>query len=174
MTEIKCAERSAGWMPRRRLLASAIGAAVLLGLFVSAPAAAGGDAFTAEVLDFRALGNDEYRIVLRQMTGLYGSDEVPAEPLVIHLRHDDDVMRRVSKDVVSREKYLEAIELLKQQIAQSKTIQFGVIGGMGGRGILPPTDDEPGVHQSYSLMIVQPPYPKPGAKRIVFAWPSPA
>jgi hypothetical protein len=147
---------------------------VVLALFVSTPAVAGGDAFTAEVLGFQAVGNDEYRIVLRQMTGLYGSDEVAAEPLVIHLRHDDEVMRRAPKDLVSREKYLEAIELLKQQIAQSKIIQFGVIGGMGGRGILPPTDDEPGVHQSYSLSIIQPPYPKPGAKSIVFAWPSPA
>jgi hypothetical protein len=171
MTEIKGGERS-GWMPRRRLLA--IGAVLLLGLLAAQPAVAGGDAFTAEVLDFRALGNDEYRIVLRQLTGLYGSDEVPAEPLVIHLRHDEDVMRRAPKDLVSRENYLEAIELLKQQIAQSKTIEFGVIGGMGGRGILPPTDDEPGVHQSYSLSIIQPPYPKPGAKSIVFAWPRPA
>ena len=163
-------------MSRPRSRAAVIGSFLLLvfSFLGSTPAAAGGDAFTAEVLDFQPLGNDEYRIVLRQMTGLYGSDEVPAEPLVIHLRHDDDVMRRVSKDVVSREKYLEAIELLKQQIAQSKTIQFGVVGGFGGRGILPPTDDEPGVHQSYSLMIVQPPYPKPGTTRIVFAWPRPA
>ena len=147
---------------------------VVLGFFVSAPAVAGGDAFTGEVLDFQAVGNDEYRIVLRQMTGLYGSDEVPVEPLVIHLRHDDEVMRRAPKDLVSREKYLEAIKLLKQQIAQSKIIQFGVIGGMGRRGILPPTDDEPSVHQSYSLSIIHPPYPKPGAKSIVFAWPRPA
>jgi hypothetical protein len=163
-------------MSRPRSSAAAIGSFLLLvfSFLGSTPAAAGGDAFTAEVLDFRALGNDEYRIVLRQMTGLYGSDEVPAEPLVIHLRHDDNVMRRYSKDVVSRKKYLAAIELLKQQIAQSKTIQFGVVGGMGGRGILPPTDDEPSVHQSYSLTIVEPPYPKPGARRIVFAWPSPA
>ena len=94
------------------------------------------------------------------------------EPLVIHLRHDENVMRRVSS--VSREKYLSAIELLKQQIAQSTTIQFGFIGGMGGRGILPPTDDEPGVFQSYSLTIEVPPYPEPGIMRIVFAWPSPA
>lgn len=171
MTNRKLAAIS-GWMPRRRLLV--IGAVLLLGLCAAQPAAAGGDAFTAEVLDFRALGNDEYRIVLHQMTGLYGSNEVPAKPLVIHLRHDDDVMRRAPKDLVSREKYLEAIELLKQQIAQSKTIQFGVVGGMGGRGILPPTDDEPGVHQSYSLSIIQPPYPKPGTARIVFAWPRPA
>ncbi len=106
------------------------------------------------------------------MTGLYGSDEVSIEPLVIHLRHDENVMRRVSN--VSREKYLAAIELLKQQIAQSTTIQFGVMGGMGGRGILPPTDDEPGVFQSYSLTIEQPPYPEPGTARTVFAWPRPA
>jgi len=163
-------------LPMSNALTRTIGAVLLLvlGIFASSAAVAGGDYFEAEVLDFRPLGNDEYRIVLRQMTGLYGSDEVPAEPLVIHLRHDDDVMRRAPKDLVSRENYLEAIELLKQQIAQSKTIEFGVIGGMGGRGILPPTDDEPGVHQSYSLSIIQPPYPKPGAKSIVFAWPRPA
>jgi hypothetical protein len=152
--------------------ATVIGFFLLLvfSLLGSPPAAAGGDAFTAEVLDFRALGNDEYRIVLRQMTGLYGSDEVPAEPLVIHLRHDDDVMRRVSKDVVSREKYLEAIELLKQQIAQSPVIQFGVMGGSGLTSI----DGKPGEFQSNSLSIEQPPYPEPGIARIVVAWPGPA
>lgn len=161
-------------MLRTQSLSAAIGLVLLVVSFLgSTPAAAGGDAFTAEVLDFQALGNDEYRIVLRQMTGLYGSDEVPAEPLVIYLRHDEDTMRRISKNVVSREKYLAAIELLKQQIAQSTTIRFGIIGGMGGGSILPPIDGRPGEFQSNSLSIEQPPYPEPGLARIVFAWPGP-
>lgn len=170
MTDRKLAAIS-GWMPRRSLLA--IGAVLLPGLFAAQPAAAGGDSFAVEVLDFQAVGNEEYRIVLRQMTGLYGSDEVSAEPLVIYLRHDEDVMHRVSKDMVSRVKYLAAIELLKQQIAQSTTIQFGNIGGMGGGSILPPIDGKPGEFQSNSLSIEQPPYPEPGIARIVFAWPGP-
>jgi hypothetical protein len=155
--------------PRSRIAVIGSFLLLVLGLLASTPAVAGGDYFTAEVLDFRALSNDEYLIVLRQMTGLYGSDEVPSEPLVIHLRHDDDAMRRVSKYMVSREKYLTAIELLKQQIAQSTIIHFGVWGGMGARGILPPTDDEPGVFQSYSLTIEE--LPDRAIKQIVFAWP---
>jgi len=155
MTEIKCAERS-GWMSRRRLLASAIGAAVLLGPFTVQPAAAGGDYFIAEVLDFQALGNDEYRLELRQMTPTYGSKSVPTDPLVIYLRHDEAAMRG-AREVASREKYLAVIEFLKRQISQSAIIQFG----FWGSGVIP-IDGKPGEFQSNSLTVEEP--------GIVFSW----
>jgi len=137
---------------------------LVLSLFASTPAVAGGDYFTAEVLDFQALGNDEYRIVLRQMTPIYASDSMPTEPLVIHLRHDEALMR----DVGSKEEYLAAIELLKQQISQSPVIQFGVMGGSG----LTPIEGKPGEFQSNSLSIEEPPFPDPPEiKRVVFSWP---
>jgi hypothetical protein len=137
------------------MIRKTIGGVILLvlSLFTSPPVVAGGDYFQAEVLDFRALGNDEYRIVLRQMTGVYGSDEVAAEPLVIYLRHDETAMRR--EHGASKEKYLAAIELLKQQIAQSTLIRFGVIGGMGTGRIIPPIDGKPGEFQSNSLEIYE-------------------
>ena len=130
---------------------------VVLGFLVSAPASAGGDYFTAEVLDFQALGNDEYRIVLRQMTPMYGSDNVPADPLVIYLRHDKDAMRRGFREVVTKDQYLAAIELLRRQISQSAIIRFG----FWGAGIIP-IDGKPGAFQSNSLTIEEP--------GIVFSW----
>jgi len=138
MTDRKLAAIS-GWMPRRSLLASAIGAAVLLGLFATT-AVAGGYTFKAEVLDFQALGDDEYRIVL--------NDIETSNRLIVHLRHDEAATRDVAKDLVSKEKYLAAIELLKQQIAQSPIIQLGVMGGG-----LTPIDGKPGEFGSYSLSI---------------------
>lgn len=151
---------------RRRPL-STIGAVLLLVLSFlgSTPATAGGDYFKAEVLDFQALGNDEYRIVLRQMTGLYGDDRVPTEPLVIHLRHNESAMRRQLRDSVSEEQYLSAIELLKQQISESKVIHFGVMGGG-----LAPIEGKPGEFQGNSLSIEEPPFPDPAIERVVFSW----
>lgn len=142
-------------MMTRRAIARVL--LLILGLVTSAPAVAGGDYFTAEVLDFQALGNDEYRIVLRQMTPLYGSDGVLTDPLVIHLRHDEAAMRRGFREVVTKEQYLAAIELLKRQIAQSAIIQFG----FWGSGVMP-IDGKPGEFQSNSLTIEEP--------GIVFSW----
>jgi hypothetical protein len=130
---------------------------IVLGILVSTPAAAGGDYFTAEVLDFRALGNDEYRIVLRQMTAMYGSKSVPTDPLVIYLRHDEAAMRGAREEVASKEKYLAAIDLLKRQIAQAAIIQFG----FWGSGVIP-IDGKPGEFQSNSLTVEEP--------GIVFSW----
>jgi hypothetical protein len=130
---------------------------IVLGILVSTPAAAGGDYFTAEVLDFRALGNDVYRIVLRQMTPIYGSKSVPTDPLVIYLRHDEAAMRGAREEVASTEKYLAAIEFLKRQIAQSAIIQFG----FWGSGVIP-IDGKPGEFQSNSLTVEEP--------GIVFSW----
>jgi hypothetical protein len=136
----------------------AIGALLLVfSLFSSTPVVAGGDYFTAHVLEFQDLGNDEYRIVLRQMTPMYGSDSVPTEPLVIHLRHDEAAMRRGRSEVVSREKYLAAIELLKRQISQSTIIRFG----FWGSGVIP-IGGKPGEFQSNSLTIEE--------QGIVFSW----
>lgn len=142
-------------MLRTRSLAAAIGPVLLLfvSVFVAPPAGAGGSAFTAEVLDFQDLGNDEYRLVLRQLTSLYVSDSVPAKPITIRLRHDETAMR----DSVSKEEYVAAIALLRQQIAQSATIQFGVMGGSG----LAPIDGRPGELQSNGLTIED---------GIVYAW----
>jgi hypothetical protein len=119
---------------------------LILGLVASLPAAAGGYAFKAEVLDFRALGNDEYRMVI--VANPNGDDLEPTEQMIVHLRHDEAVTRNVSKDLVSKEKYLAAIELLKQQIAQSPNIQLGVMGGG-----LTPIEGKPGELGSYSLSI---------------------
>ncbi len=130
---------------------------IVLAFFVSAPAVAGGDYFTAEVLDFRALGNDEYRIVLRQMTPIYGSKSVSTDPLVIYLRHDEAAMRGAREKVASKEKYLAAIDLLKRQISQSTIIQFG----FWGSGVIP-IDGKPGEFQSNSLTVEEP--------GIVFSW----
>jgi hypothetical protein len=143
------AARSA-WMSRARSRAAAIGPVLLLvlSLFASTPAAAGGYTFTAEVLDLRALGNDEYRVVFRRMNDVYGADHAPPPLLVLHFRHDEPVTRKVSKDLVSKEKYLAAIELLKQQISQSAIIQLGVMGMR-----LTPIDGKPGEFSSYSLSI---------------------
>jgi hypothetical protein len=114
---------------------------LVLSLLASTPAAAGGYAFKAEVLDFRALGNDEYRIVFNDLEA--------TDLLIIHLRHDEVATRDVSKDLVSKEKYLAAIELLKQRIAQSPIIQLGIMGGRPA-----PIDDTGEVH-SYSLSVVE-------------------
>ena len=149
MTARNLTERPS-WISRRRLLGLAIGSvfSIALGFLVSSPAAAGGYAFTAEVLEFQALGNDEYRIVIRQMPNPGGNDLGAPDPMVVHLRHDEDATREVSKDFVSKEKYLAAIELLKQQILQSPIIQLGVWGGG-----LTPIDGKPGEFSSYSLSI---------------------
>jgi hypothetical protein len=130
---------------------------LVLSLFASPPAVAGGDYFEAKVLDFQALGNDEYRLVLRQMTPMYGSKSVPTDPLVIYLRHDEAAMRGAREEVASKEKYLAAIDLLKRQIAQSTIIQFG----FWGSGIIP-IDGKPGEFQSNSLTVEEP--------GIVFSW----
>lgn len=146
-------------MSRPRSRAAVIGSFLLLAFSFlgSTPAAAGGDYFTAEVLDFRNLGNDEYRIVLRQMTSMHGSDDVPTDPFVIYLRHDESAMRRGFRAVVSKEEYLAAIDLLKQQIAQSTIIRFG----FWGSGVIP-IDGKPGEFQSNSLTIEE--------QGIVFSW----
>ena len=130
---------------------------LVFSLFASPSALAGGDYFEAEVLDFQALGNDEYRLVLRQMTPMYGSKSVPADPLVIYLRHDEAAMRGAREEVASREKYLAAIEFLKRQISQSAIIQFG----FWGSGVIP-IDGKPGEFQSNSLTVEEP--------GIVFSW----
>ena len=130
---------------------------LVLGILVSTPAAAGGDYFTAEVLDFRALGNDEYRIVLRQMTPMYGSKNVSTDPLVIYLRYDEAAMRGAGEEVASKGKYLAAIDLLKRQISQSTIIQFG----FWGSGVIP-IDGKPDEFQSNSLTVEEP--------GIVFSW----
>jgi hypothetical protein len=137
-------------MSRTRFISAAIVPFFLLVLsfLVSPPAAAGGYVFKAEVLDLRALGNDEYRVVFRQMNDVYGSDHAPPPLLVLHLRHDEAVTRRVSTDLVSKEKYLAAIELLKQQISQSPIVQLGVMGMR-----LTPIEGKPGEFSSYSLSI---------------------
>jgi hypothetical protein len=119
---------------------------LVLGLVASLPATAGGYIFKAEVLDFQALGNDTYRMVI--IANRQGDDLRPTEQMIVHLRHDEAATRDVSKDVVSKEKYLAAIELLKQQIAQSPHIQLGVMGGG-----LTPIEGKPGEFGSYSLSI---------------------
>ena len=152
------AERAARMLRTRSLAAIAsLFLLLVLSLLGSPPANAGGDYFTAEVLDFQDLGNDEYRIVLRQLTPLYGSDSVPTDPLVIHLRHDEAAMGGASRDVASKEEYLAAIALLKRQIAQSTMIQFG----FWGSGVIP-IEGKPGEFQSNSLSIEEP--------GIVFSW----
>ena len=118
---------------------------LVLGLVASLPAVAGGYVFKAEVLDFRAVGNDAYRMVIIANPGGDGS----TEQMIVHLRHDEAATRKVSKDDVSEEKYLAAIELLKRQIAQSPIIQLGVMGGS-----LTPLEDKPGEFGSYSLSII--------------------
>jgi hypothetical protein len=145
-------------MSRPRSSAAVIGSFLLLvfSFLGSTPAAAGGYAFKAEVLDFRALGDDEYRMVFRPTSDVYGSDHAPPASLVVHLRHDEAVTHDVSKDLVSKEKYLAAIELLKQQIAQSRIIQLGVMGGG-----LTPIEGKPGEFSSYTLSIID---------GIVFSW----
>jgi hypothetical protein len=136
-------------MSRTRSPAAAIAPFLLLVLsfLVSLPAAAGGYVFKAEVLDFRALGNDEYRVVFRQINDVYGSDHAPPPLLVLHLRHDEAVTRSVSTDLVSKEKYLAAIDLLKQ-ISQSPIVQLGVMGMR-----LTPIEGKPGEFSSYTLSI---------------------
>lgn len=151
MIDRKRAERS-DWMPRRRLLA--VGAVLLLAFITAQPAAAGGYVFKAEVLDFRAGSNDEYRMVL--IGNPHGDDLGPTELMIVHLRHDEAVTRKVSRDIVSKEKYLAAIELLKQQIAQSPIIRLGVMGGG-----LTPIDGKPGEFGSYSLSVEE---------GIVYSW----
>jgi hypothetical protein len=136
-------------MSRTRSPAAAIAPFLLLVLsfLVSLPAAAGGYVFKAEVLDFRALGNDEYRVVFRQINDVYGSDHAPPPLLVLHLRPDEAVTRSVSTDLVSKEKYLAAIDLLKQ-ISQSPIVQLGVMGMR-----LTPIEGKPGEFSSYTLSI---------------------
>jgi hypothetical protein len=52
-------------MLRARSLAAAIGLVLLVLSFLgSTPAAAGGYAFKAHVLDLRVVGNDEYRLAI--------------------------------------------------------------------------------------------------------------
>jgi hypothetical protein len=119
---------------------------LVLGLVASLPAIAGGYVFKAEVLDFGDVGNDEYRMVI--VANEHGDDLGPTEQMIVHLRHDEAATRDVSKDFVSKEKYLAAIELLKQQIAQSPHIQLGVMGGG-----LTPIEGKPGEFGSYSLSI---------------------
>jgi hypothetical protein len=68
--------------------------------------------------------------------------------MIVHLRHDEAVTRRVSTDLVSKEKYLAAIELLKQQISQSPIVQLGVMGTR-----LTPIEGKPGEFSSYTLSI---------------------
>ena len=133
---------------RTRSIAAAINALLLLvlSLFASTPAVAGGYVFKAEVLDFRAVGNDEYRMVI--VANPNGDDLGPTEQMIVHLRHDEVVTCKVSQDFVSKDKYLAAIELLKQQIAQSPNIQLGVMGGG-----LTPIEGKPGEFGSYSLSI---------------------
>jgi hypothetical protein len=143
-------------MSRSRSLAVTIGSFLLLvlALFGSSSAAAGGYAFEAEVVDFRAVGNDEYRMVI--VANPHGDDPGPTKLMIVHLGHDEAVMRKVSRDIVSKEKYLAAIELLKQQISQSPIIQLGVMGGG-----LTPVEDKPGEFSSYSLSIEE---------GIVYSW----
>ena len=117
---------------------------LVLGLVASLPAIAGGYVFKAEVLDFGDVGNDEYRMVIVANP----DEDGPTEQMIVHLRHDDAATRDVSKDFVSKEKYLAAIELLTQQIAQSPHIQLGVMGG----GLMP-IEGKPGEFGSYSLSI---------------------
>lgn len=143
MTDRKFAAMS-GWMPRGSLLV--IGAVLLLGLFAALPAAAGGYVFKAEVLDFRAVGNDAYRMVL--IANPLGDDLGPTELMIVHLGRDEAVTRKVPKEGLSKERYLAAIALLQQQIAQSPIIQIGVMGGG-----LTPIEDKPGEFGSYSLSI---------------------
>ena len=154
-------------MSRTRSLTAAIGSFLLLVLsfFGSMPAAAGGDYFEVEVLSFHALGNDEYRIVLRPMTSIYVSDGVRTDPIVIYLRHDEAAMRRAFSEAVSKEEYLAAIDLLMQQIAQSTKIRFG----FWGRGVVP-IEGKPGEFPSNALTIEEPPFADPAIKRIVFSW----
>ena len=82
------------------------------------------------------------------MNDVHGSDHAPPPLLALHLLHDEAVTRRVSTDLVSKEKYLAAIELLKQRISQSPIIQLGVMGGG-----LTPIEGKPGEFSSYSLFI---------------------
>jgi hypothetical protein len=144
------AERSDRMTHKRSLAATAsLLLLLVLSLLGSSPANAGGDYFTAEVLDFQDLGRDEYRLMLRQLTPLYASEGVPTNPIVIYLRHDEAAIRRGLRDAVSKEEFVAAIALLKQQIAQSTTIQLGVMGGSG----LAPIDGKPGEFQCNSLTV---------------------
>jgi hypothetical protein len=151
MTDRKRAARS-GFMSRRGVLANI--AILLLSLFAALPAAAGGYVFKAEVLDFRAEGNDAYRMVL--IANPFGDDLGPTELMIVHLGHDEAVTRKVPKEALSKESYLAAIALLQQQIAQSPIIQLGVMGGG-----LTPIEDKPGEFGSYSLSIEE---------GIVYSW----
>lgn len=122
--------------------------ALVVALFAPMPAVAGGYVFKAEVLDFRDVGNDAYRMAI--VANAHGDDLGPTEQMIVHLRHDEAATRDVPKDIVSKESYLAAIELLKRQIAPSPIIQLGVMGGG-----LTPIDGKPGEFGSYSLSIIE-------------------
>ena len=84
--------------------------------------------FDAKIIELRETGNDEYILRMIQLSEPYGYEHKHDTELVIHLRFQcpryecDD-----PATLPTLEEYHQAIELLKNQIAGSTIIKFGIV-----------------------------------------------
>lgn len=100
---------------RRYVLAAGILAFLVTRLY------AGGSHYEAEILDFKAKGNDEFAIVVRQHNDPYDSSaDFKAREITIHLRHRTDKCKKTD--------FISAVNLLLVQFQKGGKFFFGVIG----------------------------------------------
>ena len=84
--------------------------------------------FDARILEFRETGNDEYTLKLMQLSQPYGYEHNRDTELVIHLRFQCPRYEcNDAETLPTLDEYHQSIELLKNQMAGSDIIKFGII-----------------------------------------------
>ena len=84
--------------------------------------------FDARILEFRETGNDEYILRMMQLSQPYGYEHKRDTELVIHLRFQCPRYEcNDAETLPTLDEYHQSIELLKNQMAGSDIIKFGII-----------------------------------------------
>lgn len=103
---------------------------LILVLFVAIPQVAMGErgTFDAKVVALKDEGNNEFVLQFIQLSEPFGYKHKKDQEILIHLRFKCPLYECPDDgDNPSLAKYLEAIKLLKTQIAASNKIKFGVV-----------------------------------------------
>lgn len=107
-------------------------------------------AFDAKIIKLTEKGNDEYKLRMIQLSQPFGYKHNQDIELVIHLRFECPIYECSDEETQpTLKKYHQAIALLKNQLADSKTIKFGVVD----RGFAE-IEGEKNEYQSNALEIV--------------------
>jgi hypothetical protein len=104
--------------------------------------------FSAEVIQFKTEGRDQYKFTFRKIDK--PDPRQKDGKFIVHLRYNPKRISHANSQFHTRKMYSDAVARLQQQIARSRVIQFGEYSSEG----YSPIRGKPGEYQSEALGVV--------------------